>query len=109
MNIFRDGNPMLPFNKFKDTLSTSDLYEKEFRHRRSDFHVNGIDHGRVWLTVASGRIGRKVKLTDNHTDKLVCNHFPMVDYIHSPSEANKIVYQPATPDVLMPGYKIKIR
>lgn len=100
---------MLPFNKFKDTLSTSQLYEKEFRHFRSDFHISGIDHGRVWLTVSSGKVGRTVKLTDNHVDKLKCNTFPMVDYIHSPSEANKIMLHPSTPDVLMPGYKIKIR
>lgn len=96
---------MIPFNKFKDTLFTSELYEKQFRHCKSDVHINGLENGRVYLTTTSSLKGAKV--SDSHIDKIKYHAFAIVDYIHSPSGVIK--YNPRTPDFLMPGYKIKIR
>jgi hypothetical protein len=100
---------MLPFNKFEDTLSTSQLYEKEFRHCKSDFTISELDDGRLSLTISTGRPRNSAKIMDSHLNKIKNNAFPMIDYIHSPVESSVIKYIPSTPDFLMPGYKIKIR
>lgn len=113
MNIFRTGENMIRSDKFADTLSTSDLYEKEFRHCKSDYQIGGLEHGRVFFTVSTNKPGKSRKITESHTEKLVYEYWTMIDYIHAPSHAPnekiKIIAGPRTPDILMPGYKVKVR
>ncbi len=100
---------MINFDKFVNTLSTSHLYEKGFRHCKSDYIIDGLGHGPLFLNMSTNSPNTSRIFSKSHKEKIIGkDQWPMVDYIHSPTNSPKIRYNMPTPDILKPGYKVKI-
>lgn len=111
MNITRNGVSMQTSNfppKYVDTLRTTDLYEKDIRHRKSNYYVEGMPMGVKYLTgltrsemLRPSVISKASEIFPKNTNYL--------DYFHTDKSYARMVKIGASPDYLTQGCKVKFR